>query len=140
VEALIGPTTPSVAVVQGPEASSAETFGRFIRNTDPGSNAGLPGLSLFAGMTPGGLPVGLEIDGRASVVRLQVEDAHPIGRRERLHQCAVPVLLDVELELEFRVQREIWVDLRPRRGPAARALPKRWHRPDSGRESGAHSC
>jgi Asp-tRNA(Asn)/Glu-tRNA(Gln) amidotransferase A subunit family amidase len=34
-----------------------------IRNTDPGSNAGIPGLSLFAGMTRGGLPVGLEIDG-----------------------------------------------------------------------------
>ena len=34
-----------------------------IRNTDPGSNAGLPGLSLYAGMTPAGLPVGLEIDG-----------------------------------------------------------------------------
>jgi mandelamide amidase len=34
-----------------------------IRNTDPGSNAGIPGLSLYAGMTPGGLPVGLEIDG-----------------------------------------------------------------------------
>jgi mandelamide amidase len=38
-------------------------FDTMIRNTDPGSNAGLPGLSLFAGMTPGGLPVGLEIDG-----------------------------------------------------------------------------
>jgi mandelamide amidase len=39
------------------------TFDTMIRNTDPGSNAGLPGLSLFAGMTPGGLPIGLEIDG-----------------------------------------------------------------------------
>jgi Asp-tRNA(Asn)/Glu-tRNA(Gln) amidotransferase A subunit family amidase len=39
------------------------TFDTMIRNTDPGSNAGIPGLSLFAGMTPGGLPVGLEIDG-----------------------------------------------------------------------------
>ena len=34
------------------------TFDTMIRNTDPGSNAGIPGLSLFAGMTPGGLPVG----------------------------------------------------------------------------------
>jgi mandelamide amidase len=39
------------------------TFDTMIRNTDPGSNAGIPGLSLFAGMTVGGLPVGLEIDG-----------------------------------------------------------------------------
>ena len=40
-----------------------DTFGTFIRNTDPGSNAGIPGLSLPAGLTAGGLPVGLELDG-----------------------------------------------------------------------------
>ena len=39
------------------------TFDAMIRNTDPGSNAGIPGLSLFAGMTTSGLPIGLEIDG-----------------------------------------------------------------------------
>jgi len=39
------------------------TFNTLIRNTDPGSNAGIPGLSLFAGMGRGSLPVGLEIDG-----------------------------------------------------------------------------
>ena len=39
------------------------TFNTMIRNTDPGSNAGIPGLSLFAGMTTSGLPIGLEIDG-----------------------------------------------------------------------------
>src|SRR6266850_1867773 len=64
VEALIGPTTPSVAVPQGPEASSFETFLRFIRNTDPGSNAGLPGLTIPAGLGPGTrLPVGISLDG-----------------------------------------------------------------------------
>src|SRR6267142_461675 len=63
VEALIGPTTPSVAVPQGPEASSFETFLRFIRNTDPGSNAGLPGLTIPAGLGPGTrLPVGISLD------------------------------------------------------------------------------
>ncbi|HEY4067513.1 MAG TPA: amidase family protein, partial [Burkholderiaceae bacterium] len=41
----------------------ADTFGTFIRNTDPGSNAGIPGLSLPAGLTSQGLPVGLELDG-----------------------------------------------------------------------------
>jgi Asp-tRNA(Asn)/Glu-tRNA(Gln) amidotransferase A subunit family amidase len=35
----------------------------YLRNTDPGSNAGIPGLSLPAGLTTEGLPVGLELDG-----------------------------------------------------------------------------
>jgi indoleacetamide hydrolase len=72
IDALIGPTTPHVAVAQGPEASSLETFLRFIRNTDPGSNAGIPGLTIPAGLGPStGLPVGLSLDGpRGSDERL----------------------------------------------------------------------
>ena len=35
----------------------------YIRNTDPASNAALPGLSMPAGMTATGLPVGMEFDG-----------------------------------------------------------------------------
>jgi mandelamide amidase len=34
------------------------------RNIAPGSTAGLPGLVLAAGMTSGGLPIGLEFDGQ----------------------------------------------------------------------------
>jgi mandelamide amidase len=34
------------------------------RNIAPGSTAGLPGLVLPAGMTPGGLPIALEFDGQ----------------------------------------------------------------------------
>jgi indoleacetamide hydrolase len=65
--AAIGPTTPRVAVAQGPEASSLPTSLLFIRNTDPGSNAGLPGLMIPAGLGPGtGLPVGLSLDGPAA--------------------------------------------------------------------------
>jgi indoleacetamide hydrolase len=41
------------------------TFFTYIRHTDPGANAGLPGLSLPAGLTRDGLPVGLELDGPA---------------------------------------------------------------------------
>jgi len=72
IDALVGPTTPGVAVVQGAEASSLETFLRFIRNTDPGSNAGIPGLTIPAGLGPStGLPVGLSLDGpRGSDERL----------------------------------------------------------------------
>jgi indoleacetamide hydrolase len=39
------------------------TFGTFIRNLCPGSAAGLPGLTLPAGMTKAGLPVGIALDG-----------------------------------------------------------------------------
>lgn len=39
------------------------TFRTLIRNTDPGSNAGLPGISMPVGLTAEGLPVGLELDG-----------------------------------------------------------------------------
>ena len=46
-----------------PEASSLESFLRLARNVDPGSNAGLPGLSLPAGLSDDGLPIGLEVDG-----------------------------------------------------------------------------
>src|SRR5437879_4435966 len=52
IDALVGPTTPAIAVTQGPEASSLQTFLLFIRNTDPGSNAGIPGLTIPAGLGP----------------------------------------------------------------------------------------
>jgi mandelamide amidase len=39
------------------------TFPTFIRNTSPGSVAGIPGISLAAVMTRAGLPLGLELDG-----------------------------------------------------------------------------
>jgi Asp-tRNA(Asn)/Glu-tRNA(Gln) amidotransferase A subunit family amidase len=73
VDAVLFPTTiapaPLIDAVKGSGEMSINggapvpVFDTMIRNTDPGSNAGIPGLSLFAGMTPGGLPVGLEIDG-----------------------------------------------------------------------------
>jgi indoleacetamide hydrolase len=73
LDAILFPTTiapaPPIDVENGSSQISVNgnapvpTFDTMIRNTDPGSNAGLPGLSLFAGMTPSGLPVGIEIDG-----------------------------------------------------------------------------
>lgn len=39
------------------------TFQTYTHNTDPATIAALPGVSLPAGITHGGLPVGIEIDG-----------------------------------------------------------------------------
>jgi Asp-tRNA(Asn)/Glu-tRNA(Gln) amidotransferase A subunit family amidase len=72
LDAIVFPTTPLPA---SPVAGSdltvilngmpVPTFQTYIRNTDPGSVAGVPGISLPAALTSGGLPVGLEIDGPA---------------------------------------------------------------------------
>ncbi|WP_175772664.1 indoleacetamide hydrolase [Paraburkholderia phenazinium] len=73
LDALLFPTTRLAAVpIDDLACSSAVTINggapidemsAFLRNTDPASNAGIPGLSLPAGMTAEGLPVGLELDG-----------------------------------------------------------------------------
>ena len=60
------PTVPQVALLAAPEASSPENFGALIQNTDPGSNAGIPGLQLPSALgATSGLPIGLELDGPA---------------------------------------------------------------------------
>lgn len=70
VDAVIFPTTPLTAQ---PIADSLETvelngeraptFPTYIRNTDPSSNAGIPGISLPAGRNPQGAFIGIELDG-----------------------------------------------------------------------------
>ncbi len=71
VAAMIFPTTPLPARPIGQDAEveisgkKYPTFPTYIRNCDPGSNAGIPGLSLPAGLTKDGLPVGIELDGPA---------------------------------------------------------------------------
>ncbi len=68
--ALVFPTTPRTAARIGEDETvrlngrTGPTFGTFIRNTDPGSNAAIPGLSLPIGLSDG-LPVGLALDGPA---------------------------------------------------------------------------
>lgn len=69
VDGMLFPTTPIPAPLVGEDETVAvngvrrETFGTVIRNTEPGSIAGVPGLSLPVGLTRTGLPVGLAIDG-----------------------------------------------------------------------------
>jgi Asp-tRNA(Asn)/Glu-tRNA(Gln) amidotransferase A subunit family amidase len=76
VAAMIFPTTPLPARPIGQDAEveiegkKFPTFPTYIRNCDPGSNAGIPGLSLPAGLTKEGLPVGIELDGPAGSDRI----------------------------------------------------------------------
>lgn len=67
VRALVFPTTPRTAATIGEDETvelngrQCPTFPTFIRNTDPGSNASLPGVSLPIGFS-GHLPIGLAFD------------------------------------------------------------------------------
>ena len=71
LDAVIFPTSPVSARPIGDDETielngdRVPTFTTFIRNTDPGSNAGIPGISLPTGLTSTGLPVGMELDGPA---------------------------------------------------------------------------
>jgi indoleacetamide hydrolase len=93
VDAVLFPTTPlparpiNIGGDTGKDTvelngKEVPTFPTYIRNTDPGSNAGIPGLSLPAGLTKSGLPVGLELDG-------------PVGSDRRL------LALGMTIETEF---------------------------------------
>ena len=69
IAAVVFPTTPLPAAPIGDDetvelnGARVPTFPTFIRNTSPGSVAGIPGISLPAAMTAAGLPLGLELDG-----------------------------------------------------------------------------
>ena len=71
LDALIFPTTVRTAALIGEDETvelAGETvpaFPTFIRNTDPGSIAGIPGISIPAGLSADGLPVGIALDGPA---------------------------------------------------------------------------
>ncbi len=71
LDALVFPTTVLPAARIGEDETTeidgktVPTFAAFIRNTDPGSTAGIPSITLPAGTTPQGLPVGLALDGPA---------------------------------------------------------------------------
>jgi mandelamide amidase len=67
IDALAFPTVPRLAAKANPDASSLENFLAYIQNTDPGSNAGIPGLQLPMGFAASArLPLGLELDGPAN--------------------------------------------------------------------------
>jgi mandelamide amidase len=86
LDALAFPTCPMTAPPIGHDdtvhldSQQVPTFKTLIRNTDPGSNAGLPGISLPAGLTAEGLPVGLELDGALGTDRHLLAVAAAIER------------------------------------------------------------
>src|SRR6202008_1050324 len=66
LDAVIFPTVPKVAIAAQPDSSSLENFLLFIQNTDPGSNAGVPGIQIPVPLGASSkLPVGIELDGPA---------------------------------------------------------------------------
>jgi mandelamide amidase len=87
--AMVFPTTPLPATPIGEDKTvilngdAVPTFLTFIRNTSPGSLAGIPGLSLPVGMSPDGLPIGMGIDGlfgnddELLSIALAIEDREP---------------------------------------------------------------
>jgi mandelamide amidase len=67
IAALAYPTTalpaaPAEAETVVLNGAPVPVFAAYLRNVDPASNAGLPGLSLPIGATREGLPVGLALD------------------------------------------------------------------------------
>ena len=68
LDAIVFPTTPLPARPIGEDETvelngeDVSTFRTYVRNTDPGSNLGAPGISLPCPVASG-LPVGIEFDG-----------------------------------------------------------------------------
>jgi mandelamide amidase len=69
LDALVLPTTPLPARPVGHDddvelnGRRVGTLAAYLRNTDPTAFAGLPSISVPAGCTASGLPVGLSFDG-----------------------------------------------------------------------------
>jgi Asp-tRNA(Asn)/Glu-tRNA(Gln) amidotransferase A subunit family amidase len=66
LDVIAFPTTPKVAIASNADSSSLANFLLFIQNTDPGSNAGIPGIQFPVALGASSkLPVGVELDGPA---------------------------------------------------------------------------
>ncbi len=88
LSAMVFPTTPLPATPIGENQTvilngeNVPLFITFIRNTCPGSVAGIPGLSLPIGMSRDGLPIGMEIDAPIDDDHRLLSISHAIEERE----------------------------------------------------------
>ena len=70
LDAILYPTTPlEASIINGSDETvelngkQVPTFPTYIRNMNPGSYAGLPGISFPAGESKEGLPIGMHLEG-----------------------------------------------------------------------------
>jgi aspartyl-tRNA(Asn)/glutamyl-tRNA(Gln) amidotransferase subunit A len=89
-DAVVGPTSPTVAFPLG--AKTKDPLAMYLNDlfTIPTSLAGLPGISVPAGLV-GGLPVGLQIIGKALDEATVLRTAHAFEQSTSWHTLRPPV-------------------------------------------------
>jgi aspartyl-tRNA(Asn)/glutamyl-tRNA(Gln) amidotransferase subunit A len=89
-DAVVGPTSPDVAFPLG--AKTQDPLAMYLNDlfTIPTSLAGLPGISVPAGMV-GGLPVGLQIIGKALDEATVLRIAHAFEQSTEWHTLRSPI-------------------------------------------------
>jgi len=84
VDVLAAPTTPGVAFTLGEKTDPLQMYLNDIL-TIPVNLAGLPGVSVPAGFTTSGLPIGLQLIGRAFDESTVLRAAHAYERATDWH-------------------------------------------------------
>ena len=93
LDAIVFPTVPHVATDSNPDSSSLANFVLYIQNTDPGSNAGVPGIQIPIALGAASkLPVGMELDGPAGSDRHLLSIGLGAGKTARTYSAAEPKL------------------------------------------------
>ena len=89
-DAVVGPTSPTVAFALG--AKTQDPLAMYLNDlfTIPTSLAGLPGISVPAGMSAG-LPVGLQITGKALDETTVLRIAHAFEQSTDWHTLRSPI-------------------------------------------------
>ncbi|HYL85816.1 MAG TPA: amidase [Candidatus Angelobacter sp.] len=85
IDALVVPTTPIAAPLIGEETTTISgtnhpTRALLLRNNRPANLGGLPAISFPCGLTPDGLPVGLQLIGSVTDEALLLRIAHAFER------------------------------------------------------------